>query len=553
MGFTLRPYQKESIEIMKSTKTGERKLIALPTGSGKGIILAALSAQVNSRILIVVPSKELREQNHDKIHAIDSTIDVGSVQATLDEVNSKIVIASRQSLTHPKSTRIKRMLEHGKFEYIIIDEVHQAVDQVNKIIKRVNKDAKIIGLTATPYNKDLRKIFTKIDYHKTIFEMIEQDYLIEPQAILIQSRTDLRHVKIVAGEFNQKELETAVNNNERNQLVVKAYIEYAKNRKSTLVFATGIDHGMALTKEFLFNNINARYIDSNTHPKEREQIINDFKKFKFPVLINIGVLTTGFDHPPTDCIMLARPTKSRILYEQIIGRGLRLSPETNKENCLIIDINDVVKNHDLMSLSNVFELKNIKSGETPKQARERIKKEDQEEKERQIVEEKRRQEEIVLKAQKIKLFSRDMQNRFTETKYDWFKIDNLTYALTYDIDKHYIFEQYEDNDYLINYCFQVSTEKGNKSIVYIASNINLVELIFYVENKLIKNRNTFVIKNSDWKNQQATENQRKYISWARTKWDAHKYFTSNTIKGLMKYAEYPNDISNNINIKETIK
>lgn len=544
MAIKLRPYQQEALEVIKKSNTVENTLIVLPTGAGKGILLAALSSEVEGRVLIIVPSKELREQNAEKIKLIDPTIDVGSVQASLNEVESKIVVASRQSLTHPKSDRIKQMLQHGKFEYIVIDEVHQAVDQINKIVKRVNTDAKIIGLTATPYNSEMKRIFKKIDYRKTIMEMIEEGYLCEPQAIMIKTTTDLRHVKVVAGEFNQKELEQAVNTVERNQIVVKAYLEYAKDRKSTLVFASGIEHCKSLTEEFIRSGIEARYIDSNTSKEIREKNILEFKQFKYPVLVNVGVLTTGFDHQPTDCVMLARPTKSKILFEQIIGRGLRLSPETGKEDCLLIDINDVVKSHDLMSLANVFELRDIRSGEKPSQAKERIDKEDAEEKERKRLEELKRleeerlqQEQIKLQVQRIKLFNKDMKKRFDETVYDWFKVDNLTYAMSYDLTLHYVIEQVEENGEDICYCYMANTDKSIKELQYIGEHKVLSELIRKVEHELLQKPNHMTNKDADWKQQKATENQLKYVGWASTKWDVHTYFVSKSIKSLMKQYE----------------
>jgi superfamily II DNA or RNA helicase len=536
--YKLRDYQVESLEIIKNMSAGERKLIKIPTGGGKTVIFASLSSQVKGRVLIVVPSKELREQAFEKIKAIDETINIGNVQAKLDEVDSKIVIASRQSLTHKKSTRMQRMLKHGDFEYIIFDEVHQAVDQVEKIINKINKTAKIIGFTATPYNKELNKIFDKIHFERDIFNMILNGYLCEPKAIMVQSKTNLNHVKVVAGEFNLKELEEAVNNGDRNELIVKAYIEYAKHRKSTIVFASGISHCNSIKEEFKRNGIKCESIDSTMSKDERESVIESFTSGKIPVLVNVAVLTTGFDHPETDCIILARPTKSRILYEQIIGRGLRIAD--NKEDCLIIDINDVVKNHDLMSLSDVFNMK-IKHGETPKEAQKRIKREKEEEEERLRQEEirrqeelKRKQKEIELRAKQIKLFNRDFQNRILEAKYDWFKIDGLTYALSYATDKHFIIERIDENEITKYNLYESNTNKENKSLNFIKQQENLKDLIQYVENVLIKKVNSFVSKNGDWKIQVATENQRKYVPYAKTKWDCHIYFTSYNIKTLLK-------------------
>lgn len=536
--FILRDYQTESLEVIKSMAAGERKLIKIPTGGGKTVIFASLSSQVEGRTLIVVPSKELREQSFEKIKAIDENIDIGNVQANLDEVDSKIVIASRQSLTHKKSTRMQRMLQYGDFEYIIFDEVHQAVDQVTKIIEKINDTAKIIGFTATPYNKELNKIFDKIDFERDIFNMILNSYLCEPKAIMVQSKTNLNHVKIVAGEFNLKELEEAVNNNDRNELIVKAYEQYAKHRKSTIVFASGIAHCNSIKEAFKRNGIKCDSIDSTMNKEDRENIIESYTSGKIPVLVNVAVLTTGFDHPETDCIILARPTKSRILYEQIIGRGLRTA--NDKEDCLIIDINDVVRNHNLMSLSNVFDM-DIKHGETPKEAQTRIEREKEEEAERLRLEELKRQEElerkqkeIELRAKQIKLFNRDFESRVLEANYDWFKVDLLTYALSFASDKHYVIESHEEDGTTIYTLYESITNKENKNINFIKQQEDLKGLIQYVENKLIKKENSYVNKNGEWKIQSATDNQRKYLPYAKTKWDCHKHFTSNNIKTLIK-------------------
>lgn len=535
--FRLRDYQNEALEEIKDMSEGDRKLIKIPTGGGKTIIFASLSSQVNGRVLIVVPSKELREQAFNKIKAIDSSIDIGNVQANLDEVESKIVIASRQSLTHKKSTRMKRMLQYGDFEYIIFDEVHQAVDQVRKIINKINKTAKVIGFTATPYNKELNKIFDKIHFERDILDMILKDYLCEPKAIMVQSETNLNHVKMVAGEFNLKELEEAVNNNDRNQLIVQSYLKYAKHRKATIIFAYGIDHCNSIKKEFLVNKITCASIDSTMSSDERESILDSFTSGKIPVLINVAVLTTGFDYPETDCIILARPTRSRILYEQILGRGLRIAE--GKGDCLVIDINDVVRNHNLMSVSNIFNL-DIMHGETPRKAMQRIKREKEEEEERLRLDElrkqqekERKQKEIELKAKQVKLFNQDFEKRIIEANYDWFKVDLLTYALSCGSDKHYIIERIDDYETIRYKLYESNTEKDNRTLILLKEHEDVKGLIQYVENYLIKFKNSFVNKQGEWKIQSATENQRKYVPYAKTKWDCHKYFSSNKIKSLL--------------------
>lgn len=533
LSYQLRDYQHECVDIMTKAEKGERILISIATGGGKTVIFSTYAINTSGRTLIVVPSTELREQSIQKLRKIDPDIDVGSVQGSINEVSNKVVVATRQSLTHSKSKRIDEMLKHGKFESIIFDEVHQACEQVIKIINKIkDKNVKIFGVTATPWNRQLNKIFTKINYQKTILDMILDEYLCEPKAMMVQSTTSLMDVKSVAGEFNQKDLEETVDNPLRNRLIVKSYQEFASERKSTLVFCVGIDHLNHVVEEFKSEGIYCKGLDSTYSKEDRKSIIEEFKSGKLPVLVNCGVLTTGFDHEAVDCIILARPTKSRILYTQIIGRGLRLHPDKN--DCLIIDINDVVRTHDLLNMSSVFEMP-IKHGETPKRAIERIKKEKeneerrkQEEEERRIERERLKQEELKIKVQQIKLFNRDMKSRMEEAKYDWWRADNLTWVLTYAMNVHYAVENVEDNYNIYN----VVTEKDKKYAELITCKNSIIECIEYVEKRI--NKNTYTDKNSEWKFDQPTDGQRKYCGWAKTKWEAACYFSGSNIRNVLK-------------------
>jgi superfamily II DNA or RNA helicase len=509
----------------------QKILITVPTGGGKAILLAEYASKLKGRCLIVVPNTELREQAIEKLKMVDPEIDVGSVQAAINEVSNKIIVAT--SLTHGKSKRIEQMLEHGKFDAIIFDEVHQAVDQVKKIIHRVKiKNIKIIGLTATPWNRKLNEVFDGLDYNISILDMILQGYLCEPEALMIHSKTNLSEVKTTAGEFNQKELEDAVDTVERNQLIVKSYQEYGENRKSTLVFCVGIEHLNHVVDEFTNAGIYCKGLDSTYNSEDRKSIIEEFKNGKLPVLVNCGVLTTGFDYPRLDCIILARPTKSKILYTQILGRGLRTHPDKN--NLLVMDINDIVRKHDLMSISSVFEMP-IKTGETVRKAIERNKKEKADEEARKMAEEQRKlererlkQEEMRLIVERVKLFNKDMKAAFESTKYDFFKVDNLSYALTYARDVHYVIEDINNGFNVYN----VVTSKEDKRIELIKHFDGLKDAIAYVEKRT--NKNTYTDKTSEWKSDPATDNQRKFCSWAQSKWNAHSYFSAGNIGTLLK-------------------
>lgn len=528
MTIKLRDYQQEAVDIALQMDSGARGLFALPTGTGKAIILSAIASNTKGRSLIVVPSSELREQAIEKMRMVDPTLDIGSVQAKLNDVHTKVVVATRQSLTHAKSDRMERIMDNGEFDVVIIDEVHGACGQIEKIIKKVNKDAKVLGFTATPFNPELSKIFNGIAYNKDLFDMITDGYLTEPKAIQIMTKTNLSNVSRTAGDFNQKELENTVNTSERNQMIVEAYKMYAANRRHTIVFATGIEHCRAIENEFNRQGVNCKSVDSNLDMDNRSEIIEGFKQGKFKVLVNVGILTTGFDMPELDTIMMARPTQSKTLYLQILGRGLRLAKD--KTECLIIDLVDTVKNHNIMDMSSVFDFP-IKHEETVKQAFERSKQEkvQMETLKQQREEEKRIQ--IELMAKEIMLFNKDMKKAFQVAYYDWTLVQLNTYSLSQSSDIHYVIDCIGENEFAL---YKANTNKDNRTIEVLDGNTNLKELIEQVENECIKYPTSFTVRDSSWKKEKATPNQIKCLPWVRTKWEASCYFNNQYIKKLLK-------------------
>jgi superfamily II DNA or RNA helicase len=531
LGFKLREYQIECVKTIQQS-TEKFNLIMSSVGSGKTIVFATIAAEAKGRVLIVVPSTELREQAEEKLREIDPFMHIGSVQADLDDVEAQIVVSSRQSLAHKKSTRLQRMLEHGDFEYLIFDECHIAPESLLKIIKKINPNIRIFGFTATPYTKQCRQIFGEPIFVRSIMNMIDMGFLVEPYAISVHSKTNISAVKTVHGDFASGELETAVNNSDRNQLIVGAYKQFASMRKKTLLFAAGCDHGKELLRLFSAEGITCDYIDGNTDKEIRRNIVAKFRSGEIPLLINVLTLTTGFDVPDTDTIMICRPSKSRILFEQILGRGLRLAD--GKTDCLLIDIIDIVKTHDLMDISAVFDVK-MKDGETPKQAFDRKEQERLAEEAKKLLEaalkeeqERKKKEEIELYFERIKLFNRDMTKRFGEAKYDWFRVDNLTYALSYELSAHYVVHNAGDN-YSV---YKVCTDRNYQSAVLEFATRDILEAIQYSEKRT--GRSSYAERGSAWKLMPATDKQKQYYNAAVTKYDAHKYFSSLGISTAIK-------------------
>lgn len=534
--YNLRDYQIESVEAMNNVPIGERGLIVLPTGSGKTICMAELCRQSTKRILIVVISKELREQTVDKIKQMcGDDISIGLVQASLNETNKDIVVATRQSLTHKKSNRMKSILEFGEFTTIIFDEVHIAIEQCMKIIQKVDTSkCKILGFTATPFNKSMTKIFNEITYSKDILWMIENKYLVEPRAFQVQTTTDISKVKSVVGEFIQSELELAVNTDERNDLIIKVYNKYASDRKHTIAFASGIEHSRDLCSEFNRQGISCAYVDSTLTKEEREDVLEGFRKGNYKVICNVGVLTTGFDFPEVDNIMFCRPTKSKILYIQCLGRGLRIADD--KENCLVLDFKDVVSKHNLMDISSVFDVDMI-DGETPTEAIKREKETEEKEKierEKEKLrkeEERRRVEEII--AKEMELFNTNLDGTFRDNPYyDWYKINYKMYALSESSDTHYVILK-DGSDFNT---YKVCTKKNNNWCEELDIFGNVIEAIKYIENENLTDARSFAHKNVKWKFEKPTENQLKWIKFktVRTKWEAHLYFTVWQVKKIIE-------------------
>lgn len=525
--YGLRDYQIEAVKTIEDMSMGESKLISSPCGTGKTVVFSSIAIKAEGKVLIVVPSTELRTQAIEKLKKIDEKCDVGSVQANVNEYDHKIIVATRQSLSHRKSTRLEKMLELGEFEYVIFDEVHMGVDQIKLILENLNRDIKVVGFTATPYNDRLKDIFKDVSFNRSILKMIEKGYLCEPKAFQVETETDISGVKLVAGEFVQKHLEKAIDTPERNQRIVNAYKKYASDRKHTIIFTAGIEHSNNIMNAFIANGIDCRTINSKTDKDDREELLSDFSSGKFPVITNCNILTTGFDLESLDCIILGSPTKSKTKYVQSLGRGLRIAP--GKADCLILDMEDTIKTHDLMSLKDVFGV-TIKNGETLTEANERNEKE---EIKRQQADELRIIQQQELVAKEVALFNANLENTLEEvSSYDWWSVDKNTYALSYSTDLHYVIDK-NDNEFCV---YEINSFKDHNSIELLNSSSSALDMIHFVEDELIYKITLFMLKNTKWKKDPATEAQIEAVKYGtvKTKWHCHIYFSSWKLKKILK-------------------
>jgi hypothetical protein len=211
----------------------------------------------------------------------------------------------------------------------------------------------LVGVTATAFRGDklaLDTIFERIVFSRSIITMIRGGYLCDARGLSVRTRVDLNSVKTDAGDFNRGELAAAVNTPARNDLVVDSYLEHARERKS-VVFCVDVAHSLDMAEAFRRRGAAAAAVFGAMDAEERKRVLADYATGRVDVLTNCNVLTEGWDAPDTSAIFLARPTKSAVLYTQMVGRGLRLSPE--KKDCLVVDFVDIAGRHSLCGLATL--------------------------------------------------------------------------------------------------------------------------------------------------------------------------------------------------------
>lgn len=330
---TPRPHQSALIENTRaSIAAGHmRPLAMLPTGGGKTltaawIIQAALDK--GRRVVFVVPAISLVDQTVREFYA-EGIRDIGVIQADhpMTDPSCAVQIASVQTLQ-------RRQLPEAHL--VIIDEAHLNYRFTREWMARPEwKSVPFIGLSATPWSKGLGRVYDDLIIGETTAGLIAKG-LLSPFRVFAPTKPDLSKVKTKRGDYVESEASEAMQAGTLTADIVSTWLELGENRP-TLCFAVDRAHAAALQAQFEAADVPVGYVDSYTPSEERERIRRAFAAGLIKVVCNVGVLTTGVDWD-VRCIILARPTKSEILYTQIIGRGLRTAP--GKDHCLILDHSD---------------------------------------------------------------------------------------------------------------------------------------------------------------------------------------------------------------------
>jgi len=360
---SLRPYQRDALAAVDAAaRVGiTRSLIVHPTGTGKTVIFTALILSRLDRgpALVLVHTDELVRQTIERLREGGYAGEVGIVKAGRDQYDTPVVIASVQTLS--RANRLARIVPpggHPRFATIVVDEAHHVTaagyQRILVACGAFNADGPlVIGLTATPERADgapLGATFAGIVHRLTILDMIEAGYLANLRGECVGFPLDLDRIGTRGGDFAEGALASAMLAIDAPGAVVKALAEHAPDRKS-LVFLPSVALVQATAARLCDAGFAAAAITGETPHDERVRILADFHTGAIHVVCNCAVLTEGFDEPSINCIVIARPTLSPTLYQQMIGRGTRISP--GKTDCLVLDLVGASSRHTLVTLASL--------------------------------------------------------------------------------------------------------------------------------------------------------------------------------------------------------
>lgn len=383
----LRNYQQQAInnfiEFIKENNS-KNSLIVMPTGAGKSIVLAAMIREYlvlypNKNILVVTHRKELIEQDYQKTVNLLKTYDINfEVDKLLGLYGASLKKKQIKQVTflQIQSSVGKNLQNFNNIDLIIVDEAHLIAPKNNnkttyqKLLQQLtaqNENLKIVGLTATPYRLQGTKskhliqmdnnVFDNILYEISVNTLIDQGYLskyIVKNFTQREIKKQLKKIHKVAGEFKVDELNLIMSADDVLNFIapILKQIFENKERHHVLGFCVCVEHAKKCCQIFKQFGLNVDYLSGEMSLIEREEKLNNFKEGKINILLNVEILTTGYDAPYIDCILIMRPTKSLALHQQMIGRGFRI--DESKKNTLYLDFSGNIESFKFSNNNEYF-------------------------------------------------------------------------------------------------------------------------------------------------------------------------------------------------------
>ncbi len=376
----LRPYQQEAVSAIYRhlRERDDNPVCVIPTAGGKTLIMATVCRDAverwGGRVLILAHVKELLEQAREKLHLVapEMWMKTGIYSAGLKsrDTNQPVIIAGIQSV-------FRRACELDAVDLVIIDEVHLLPPDGEGMYRtfladarKVNPNLRVIGLTATPFRMKSgmicapENVLNHVCYEIGVKDLIIQGYLCPLISKASRHTLDTSSLHVRAGEFVAGEAEELMDTDELVESACREIVDQAQKRRAVLVFTTGIRHAEHVA-DVLRRTAGAPVatVFGETASEDRDRVLADFKAGRIKYLVNVNVLTTGFDAPNIDCVAMLRPTMSPGLYYQMVGRGFRLCD--GKESCLVLDFGGNVLRHGPVDAIRIQAVNPRACGEAP--------------------------------------------------------------------------------------------------------------------------------------------------------------------------------------------
>ncbi len=354
----LRPRQKKLVSLaVEALRQHGNTLAVAPTGSGKTIMLSAVVGELFRlspiKSCVIAHRDELTVQNQGKFHRVNPHIPTSIFDASVKSWKGNATSAMIQTLS--RETNLASM---PRLDLMVIDEAHHArSESYLRVIghaKTLNPDLKVLGMTATPNRGDkkgLHPVFSNVCDQITVSELIASGHLVRPKMFVmdIGAQQKLKEVKKTAGDFDMEEVARIMDTRPINEAVVAHWKKKAGDRQ-TVVFCSTVGHAYHVQQGFLKAGFSAVLVYGEMPAMEREQALAAYTSGNAQVIVNVAVLMEGWDHPPTSCVVLLRPSSYKSTFIQMVGRGLRpVNPEEHpgivKNDCIVLDFGTATLAH----------------------------------------------------------------------------------------------------------------------------------------------------------------------------------------------------------------
>ena len=327
----LRPYQKIAVsDACNALDKHGNTLVVAPTGAGKTIMLSALIGErhkAGKRVLVIQHRDELVKQNREKFQKVNPYITTSIVNGTVKHWDGEAVFSMIQTMSRDRNLRDRPL-----FDMVVVDEGHHAAAPTyTKVIDAVREDnehAEIVGFTATPNRGDgkgLRSVFNNCAHQIELATLIREGFLVRPKSYVIHLGVSEQLDKVTkrGKEYDMEEVAAIMDRQVINDRIVAEWQEEAGDSKN-VVFCSTVARAGHFCDDFIRQDINADFVTGETDKDKRAEILHNLEFGDLQVIVNVAVLTEGFDAPPVSCIVLTRPCSQKGTMVQMIGRGLRI-------------------------------------------------------------------------------------------------------------------------------------------------------------------------------------------------------------------------------------